>query len=589
MLPAVKNRTRPYEHLDNYIQRRAQMQVVSCLYGFPSLRKPTINYSYANDERISSHEKVYPQFPDIVLGRPVTKTVRLDDSNDSLKGQMQKYFTTTYAAQRYTSADLLSRIDAATLVRYGRFRMAGDGDIISTKKSVDARPMARDNSFVRYDLLPDRNTAFRNLPDVMYRQTYYGQVLDVYYVEFITQKPRPGTRTEEQIPRIAEPYLLVRVRECETGGLDATKPENRVTLNVSALTVNGTPLECQSVLTLRRCFEFIRDTGPQFNICQLESSYLNDDEVVDLDARMNKSIRVELRYASTYWPSHITTANSSAASELLTTLEQFLKKNVLLWFEIINLTKTISATPDELVAVNRWAARHGATSDILGLLQDVWRFALTMVSNLVSQSTPHIYVSMLPFLPSHSPIRKHYARRMRGLIGVDSTALDQGDPLLARWSLEQSNCATCSRDGTMVASAPSSLIGHIYLIDASCGRFFSSISHTNNHDIRCLAFSPDGTRIVSGTFEGAIWMWDVNSGQLVQGLITGHGGDIRSIIYTHDGSRIISGSEDQTIRVWDVHSGEQVLGPLEGHTKAISCLATSSDGAIISGSDDGTI
>jgi hypothetical protein len=60
LLPAVKNRTRPYEHLDNYVQRRAQMQIVSRVYHFPSLAKPTINYSYSNNERISSREKVYP-------------------------------------------------------------------------------------------------------------------------------------------------------------------------------------------------------------------------------------------------------------------------------------------------------------------------------------------------------------------------------------------------------------------------------------------------------------------------------------------------------------------------------------------------
>ncbi|CUA77855.1 Periodic tryptophan protein 2 homolog [Neurospora crassa OR74A] [Rhizoctonia solani] len=342
-------------------------------------------------------------------------------------------------------------------------------------------------------------------------------------------------------------------------------------------------------LLAQRCFECIRDTRPQFNICQLESSYLNDNEVVDLDARVSKSIPVELRYASIYWPSHITTADSSAASELLTTLEQFLRKNLLLWLEIMNLTKTISATPDELTAVNQWATRHGATHDIFSFLQHVWRFSLTMVSNVVSQSTPHMYVSMLPFLPSHSPIRQHYAHRMRGLIGVDSTALDQGDPLLARWSLKRINCATCSRDGTMVAIAPENSKGLISLIDASSRRFVHDISQMDGGDIRCMAFSPDGTRIASGTKKGVIWVWDVDSGQLVQGPITCHKDSIRSMIFTHGGSRITSGSNDCTIRTWDVHSGEQVLAPLEGHTHTISSLATSSDGMIISGSRDGTV
>ncbi|CAE6535209.1 unnamed protein product [Rhizoctonia solani] len=337
------------------------------------------------------------------------------------------------------------------------------------------------------------------------------------------------------------------------------------------------------------CFECIRDTRPQFNICQLESSYLDDDEVVDLDAHVNKFIPFELRYASAYWPAHLTAAILRAASELLTMLEQFLKKNVLLWLEIINLTKTILTTPDELTTVNQWAMRHGATHDIPSLLQDVWRFALTMVSNPVSQSTPHIYISMLPFLPLHSLIRKHYAQRIRGMIGVERTALDQGDPLLARWSLGGISCTTCSRDGTMVAIVPFDSNGRITLIDALSRRSVRDKSQTDGGDICRLAFSPDGTCIASGTKKGVICVWDVDSGQPVRGPITAHKGAISSILFTFNGSCVISGSEDDTIRTWDLHSGEQVLAPLEGHTDTVSCLATSSDSAIICGSLDGTV
>jgi hypothetical protein len=60
LLPAVKNRIRPYEHLDNYVQRRAQMQIVSKIYDLPSLAKPFINYEYENGANISSRETVYP-------------------------------------------------------------------------------------------------------------------------------------------------------------------------------------------------------------------------------------------------------------------------------------------------------------------------------------------------------------------------------------------------------------------------------------------------------------------------------------------------------------------------------------------------
>lgn len=60
LLPAVKSNVRPYETLDNYIQRRAQMQIVSIVYDMPSLRRPKINYTYLGDERLSSRERMYP-------------------------------------------------------------------------------------------------------------------------------------------------------------------------------------------------------------------------------------------------------------------------------------------------------------------------------------------------------------------------------------------------------------------------------------------------------------------------------------------------------------------------------------------------
>ncbi|KAG8735380.1 hypothetical protein FRC10_010677 [Ceratobasidium sp. 414] len=91
-----------------------------------------------------------------------------------------------------------------------------DGDRICTASAVGTDPDFRDNSFVRYALLPDTNAAFRNRLDVPVRQTNYGQVLDIFYIEFL----------EDPENNIRRPYLLACVQGCETGGLDAALPEN---------------------------------------------------------------------------------------------------------------------------------------------------------------------------------------------------------------------------------------------------------------------------------------------------------------------------------------------------------------------------
>ncbi|KDN33415.1 hypothetical protein RSAG8_13495, partial [Rhizoctonia solani AG-8 WAC10335] len=343
-----------------------------------------------------------------------------------------------------------------------------------------------------------------------------------------------------------------------------------------------------NILT-ERCFECIRDTTPQFNICSLESSYLNDDEVEDLDSRVQKSISVELRYACLYWSAHLHDSNDGAAPALMTLLEQFLANNLLLWMEVRNLTKHIATSPGDLAAVKQWATSHGATRELVNLMQDAGRFAVTVISSPVSQSTPHIYLSMLPFLPSHSPIRKHYAHRMHGMIRVDGTALDRRKALLARWSLK-GNCAACTRDGTLVAIWSSFSKSCFSLIDASSGHSVRDFNHEDVGEITSLAFSPDGTRVASGTRSGIIWVWDVGSGQTVLGPLEGHESSVGSIIFSHGSTLILSGSWDNTIHIWDAYSGQLVFTPLVGHTNGVMSIAITRDNrTIISGSQDKTI
>ncbi|CAE7090773.1 unnamed protein product [Rhizoctonia solani] len=205
LLPAVKNRIRPYEHLDHYVERRAQMQIVSKVYNMPSLAKPRIKYKYVGDVQMSSHEVAYKEFSNVVLGRPV-KRVELDKT---LGDHMVRYFSIVYPGR--SVRQLHSDIAQDTLVRYGRFRIVDDGDSFRTAILIDRDPLARDNSYVKYDLLPDRNTRFRNRLDDPMREVQYGRLLDIYYVEFM----------ESQEKRI--PYLLARVEECDTGGRDAAR------------------------------------------------------------------------------------------------------------------------------------------------------------------------------------------------------------------------------------------------------------------------------------------------------------------------------------------------------------------------------
>ncbi|KAH8200762.1 hypothetical protein TruAng_005079 [Truncatella angustata] len=106
--------------------------------------------------------------------------------------------------------------------------------------------------------------------------------------------------------------------------------------------------------------------------------------------------------------------------------------------------------------------------------------------------------------------------------------------------------------------------------------------------VKSVAFSQDGSRIVSGSFDKTIRIWDTNSGKEVHKL-EGHSNAVTSVAFSHDGSRIVSGSSDETVRIWDAKSGKQAR-KLEGHSNWVNSVAFSQDGSrIVSGSSDQTV
>ena len=69
-----------------------------------------------------------------------------------------------------------------------------------------------------------------------------------------------------------------------------------------------------------------------------------------------------------------------------------------------------------------------------------------------------------------------------------------------------------------------------------------------------VSFSPDGTRIASGSHDSTVRIWDSETGKLVAGPFEGHSDWVSSVAFSPDGTRIASGSADKTVRIWDVRS-----------------------------------
>jgi WD40 repeat protein len=62
---------------------------------------------------------------------------------------------------------------------------------------------------------------------------------------------------------------------------------------------------------------------------------------------------------------------------------------------------------------------------------------------------------------------------------------------------------------------------------------------------------------VSGSWDKSLKVWDAESGKCLLKL-KGHSQEVSSVAWSHDGSRIVSGGGDATMREWDAKTGQML-------------------------------
>ncbi|HEU5368177.1 MAG TPA: protein kinase [Ktedonobacterales bacterium] len=108
----------------------------------------------------------------------------------------------------------------------------------------------------------------------------------------------------------------------------------------------------------------------------------------------------------------------------------------------------------------------------------------------------------------------------------------------------------------------------------------------NDGNVVPVAWSPDGKYIASGS-NHAVHVWDAQTAEVVF-TYTGHSMPVWALAWSPDSKRIASGSQDQTAHVWEALTGNLITS-YTGHSNAVRWLSWSPDGAhIVSGSYDHT-
>ncbi|KAF8290874.1 hypothetical protein DL93DRAFT_2146610, partial [Clavulina sp. PMI_390] len=276
----------------------------------------------------------------------------------------------------------------------------------------------------------------------------------------------------------------------------------------------------------------------QFNICNLSTSFLPNSSIPELASLIQDKIGEALTYACQFWTSHLAAVQDVPTSTLETIRTLLSTIQFSHWLEVMSIT---GASPLQSLS----SIPGPVTSNIAAEVAEAVRFT-SYYAIPIAQSTPHIYLSALPFIPTSSALHSLYSHFMK-MMHVSSGQMHLW-PMLRH-----------------------PLTGHTGFVTS-------------------VAFSPDGAILASGSGDQSIRLWDVQTQSAKGEPLTGHTQYVRSVAFSPDGAVLASGSHDKSIRLWDVQTQSAKGEPLTGHKWSVTSVAFSPNGAVLaSGSDDESI
>jgi WD40 repeat protein len=124
-----------------------------------------------------------------------------------------------------------------------------------------------------------------------------------------------------------------------------------------------------------------------------------------------------------------------------------------------------------------------------------------------------------------------------------------------------------NKEGTLLATG--SHVGTVHIWDVAKGTQLRQIAaHATPapSPVYCLAWSPDSKQVASGSLDHSLKLWDANAGTLVREFKgykekeaeKGHRDGVFCVAFTPDGKSLVSGSSDRSIKVWNVADGNVI-------------------------------
>ena len=137
-------------------------------------------------------------------------------------------------------------------------------------------------------------------------------------------------------------------------------------------------------------------------------------------------------------------------------------------------------------------------------------------------------------------------------------------------------------EGKYVAVGGNNKTAPIQIFDSQTGKRVKAISPKpvgippRDAEISHVAFSRDGLRLLTSSYDNTARLWDVKSGNELHRYL-GHTWWVWSAAFSDDESRIVTASQDGTVIVWNTET-EQPSAPFAAHGSPVYCAAFSPKG-----------
>ncbi|TFK63538.1 hypothetical protein BDN72DRAFT_803160, partial [Pluteus cervinus] len=292
------------------------------------------------------------------------------------------------------------------------------------------------------------------------------------------------------------------------------------------------------------CFEIL-EKELKFNMYNISSSYLSNNEVDGLEERRSDPELEHVHYAALFWSFHMQACKVISTNQEKALVRIFNGPHTLYWIEIMGFKNKMYEALESMQTMKQIRVMQSNNpeedctllrEETEEILNDVSHF-LSLSKEVASKSIPHIYISCLVYVPKNCQLGKSILPYFSNLLQIQ----DMPDMWFPHNTI---------------------LKGHEDIVSS-------------------VAYSPDGRYVVSGSHNNTVRIWDTTTSQPVGQPLQGHRNNVTSVAYSPDGRYVVSGSCDMTVRIWDTITSQPVGQPLQGHNHYVTSVAYSPDGRYV--------